>query len=85
MLNFCYNCELYKVQVLPTKELQHQLESASEADFVNSGLQRILWRAASGVIEKAKKHELGLDLRTATYISAIEKIFVSYNSSGLTM
>ena len=32
----------------------------------------------------ALKYNLGLDLRTAAYISAIEKIFHNLNEAGLT-
>jgi glutamate dehydrogenase (NAD(P)+) len=32
----------------------------------------------------AIRYDLGLDLRTAAYVNAIEKIFKVYNEAGLT-
>jgi len=34
-------------------------------------------------MDSAKQYDLGLDLRTAAYISSVEKIFQSYKEAGL--
>ena len=36
------------------------------------------------IMKTAMQYNLGLDLRTAAYIAAIEKIFVVYREAGLT-
>lgn len=35
------------------------------------------------VAAASKTHKLGIDLRTAAYITSIEKIFVTYDEHGL--
>lgn len=39
-------------------------------------------RAAEQMIETSRHYKLGLDLRTAAYIIAIEKIYNFYKDSG---
>jgi len=39
--------------------------------------------SAKQIMEIAQKYNLGLDLRTAAYISSVSKIYNSYKEAGL--
>lgn len=71
------------VPIHKSDELDAKLQCASEKDIVNSGLQFTMERAAMNIQEVAKKYELGLDLRSAAYISSVTKIVETYNDAGL--
>lgn len=75
----------FKVNICPTTFLQNRIEDASESDVVKSGLEYVLENAAYGIMETAHRYNLCIDLRTAVYVWSIEKIFMSYEGSGLAM
>ncbi|VDK88081.1 unnamed protein product [Dibothriocephalus latus] len=72
-----------KVPVAPTKEFSDRISGASERDIVYSGLEFTTETAAKDVMRIADKYNLGYDMRTAAYISAIEKVFFMQHGSGI--
>lgn len=73
-----------KVPITPTADFKQMMCGASELDIVRSGLQQTLDTSARTISATAKKYNLGLDLRTAAYISSIEKVYNTYDIAGLT-
>ncbi|KAL3311956.1 glutamate dehydrogenase [Cichlidogyrus casuarinus] len=72
-----------KVPVMPTDEFQLRIAGASERDIVHSGLEYTMERSARKIQEIADRYQLGLDMRTAAYISALEKCFLVMNEAGM--
>ncbi|VDM34963.1 unnamed protein product [Hydatigera taeniaeformis] len=73
-----------KISIEPTEEFKERYAHISEEDVVRSGLHYSMERASNVIMDTCKCYNLGLDLRTAAYISAIEKIFYTYHGSGMT-
>lgn len=73
------------VNVCPSPRLKKQIEQASETDIVRSGLESVIETAALGLMTTANQYQLCLDLRAAAFIFCVEKIFLSYETAGLTM
>jgi len=57
------------------------IHGASEEDLVNSGLQDTMIESYCEIREIAMKHDV--DLRTASFINAINKVAVSYLEMGI--
>ncbi|XP_041362670.1 glutamate dehydrogenase, mitochondrial-like isoform X1 [Gigantopelta aegis] len=72
------------IPILPSEEFEQRIAGASEKDICHSGLEYTMERSARNIMRTAMKYNLGLDLRTAAFIHAIEKIFGVYQEAGLT-
>lgn len=60
------------------------MAGASEKDIVQSGLEQTMERAAHAIMKTGQRFNLGLDLRTAAYITSLEKIYNVYSAAGMT-
>lgn len=72
-----------KIPITPSEEFHLKMGGASERDIVHSGLEYTMERSAKRIMSIADQYQLGLDVRSAAYISAIEKIFNVYLEAGL--
>ncbi|CAH2040871.1 unnamed protein product, partial [Iphiclides podalirius] len=72
-------------KILPTPVFQSMMSGANEEQIVTSGLEYSMLNACKNVSRAASKHNLKLDMRTAAYITSIEKIFVTYDEQGLAL
>ncbi|XP_046844857.1 glutamate dehydrogenase, mitochondrial-like [Xenia sp. Carnegie-2017] len=70
--------------VQPTEELKKRMEEASEKQIVHSSLENTFEKSTKDIIKVLREYDLGLDLRTAAYIVALEKIYNTYNVAGFT-
>ena len=73
-----------KIEISPDKEMMQRMKGAGEKDIVQSGLQYTMERSARQILLKSKEYNLGLDLRTAAYAVAAEKVYISTHEAGFT-
>lgn len=71
-----------KIDVSPNSDMRARMSGASEKDIVQSGLQYTMERSAKQIVDRALLYKLGLDIRTAAYIVAAEKVFKSTHEAG---
>ncbi|ESN91383.1 hypothetical protein HELRODRAFT_70241, partial [Helobdella robusta] len=72
------------ISITPSESFLKRMGGASEKDIVHSGLAQTMENSAVQIMQKAKEFDLGLDIRTAAYISSVSKIFHCYDEAGLT-
>jgi len=70
------------IKIGPNKDLEEKINGASEKDIVHSGLAFTMKRAGKRIMEVEEEFGLGIDLRTAAYISSIEKVFQVFKDAG---
>jgi len=79
---FVENTEKLIGQKFPENVRTLLTRGADEEDLVNSGLEETMITAYNEILELKKKHKTA-DLRTAAYVSAIQKIATSYLALGI--
>ena len=74
---------IQKASNIPTEKFDRSLllEGATEKDIVYGGLEEIMSTATDQVIATAVAKNI--DLRTATYVNAINKLHEFYSISGI--
>ncbi|CAF0904602.1 unnamed protein product [Rotaria sordida] len=73
-----------KIPIIPSERFYKRMAGASEKDIVNSGLEQTMEKAARSIMQTAQNYKLGLDLRTAAYVTSLEKIYNVYSAAGMT-
>ncbi|KAJ9579516.1 hypothetical protein L9F63_004835 [Diploptera punctata] len=71
------------LKIHPTEEFISRVCGASEKDIVKCGLEQTFDNGAFSILKVAEAFNLGFDIRKAAYISAIMKIFSTYEDAGL--
>lgn len=69
----------------PQQSSKTGCSGASEKDIVHSGLAYTMEALCqANHVHSHEVYSLGLDLETAAYVNAIEKVFKVYNEAGVT-
>jgi len=67
----------------PPRVFKETAQGPEELDLVNSGLEETMIQAHHDIREIRKQHNDQFDLRTASFIDAIEKVALSYLERGI--
>jgi len=70
------------LNVAPNADMTNRMNGASEKDIVQSGLQYTMERSAKQIISRVHAYDLGLDVRTAAFILACEKVYNTTHQAG---
>ena len=66
----------------PKRYFQQKIHGASEKDIVHSGLAYTMKRSGLRIMDTAEEFDLGLDIRTAAYITSVSKVYNVYKEAG---
>jgi glutamate dehydrogenase (NAD(P)+) len=69
-------------KVIPSADLEKRIHGATEKDIVHSGLAFTMKRSGLAIMETADEYDLGLDIRSAAYITSIKNVYECYNEAG---
>lgn len=72
------------IPITPTPQFAERIAGASEKDIVNSGLEYTMERSATQIMNVMREFDLGIDIRTAAYACALQKIYTVYLAAGIT-
>ncbi|CAG9538962.1 unnamed protein product [Cercopithifilaria johnstoni] len=72
------------IKIEISEGLKNRFNYKSEEEIVYSSLELSMQKSAHDIIKTIEKYNLGLDLRTAAYATAVEKIYNTYRSFGFT-
>jgi glutamate dehydrogenase (NAD(P)+) len=64
-------------------DLGGAVRGANEEDLVNSGLEETMVQAYRQIRETRSRHGNKIDLRTAAFVNAIDKIALCYEELGI--
>jgi glutamate dehydrogenase/leucine dehydrogenase len=70
------------LNIIPNKALDTKINGASEKDIVHSGLAYTMKRSGRAIMDKCEEFNLGLDIRTAAYISSLQKVYQVMKEAG---
>eukprot|EP00794_Sanderia_malayensis_P012794 gene12794-14106_t len=73
-----------EIPIQPSNAFMSRIAGVSEKDIVHSGLEFTMERSAKQIMRCAEEYNLGLDIRTAAYVVALEKVYNVYSEAGLT-
>ncbi|CBY22613.1 unnamed protein product [Oikopleura dioica] len=68
--------------VTPSADLEKRIHGATEKDIVHSGLAFTMKRSGVKIMETADEYGLGLDIRSAAYITSIKNVYECYKEAG---
>lgn len=68
---------------VPEEMVKQVIHGPDEADLVDSGLEETMISAYNEIREIGLQHGKDVDLRTAAFINAIDKVAVAYNEMGI--
>lgn len=71
------------ISIKPSDAFKSRMAAASEIDIVLSGLDYTMEKTGHKIMRNAKMHNLGLDLRTAAYVTATLQIVNTASEAGL--